>query len=190
MNNKGFAITTILYGIFLLFMMLLLATIGILSSYKHKVDILIDSNNGARDIVSVYDEGSYLMTIEGRSYYKTNPGAAMIAYVYDGAYTGPLLISTDPSAVVYSTDCTIPECKAECSYNGTKNQTECNIDSATNYVVHNGTNYYYSSSLLWMFGNQGLSNDKFNWPKYTNMSSRDSTNKFLEEKVKYIINAS
>jgi hypothetical protein len=37
MNNKGFAITTVLYGTFLLFIMLLVAMLGILSNYKKKI---------------------------------------------------------------------------------------------------------------------------------------------------------
>lgn len=56
MNNKGFAITTILYGTLILFLMLLLSMLSILSTYKDRLDILIESNNGARDIInSVYD---------------------------------------------------------------------------------------------------------------------------------------
>ena len=56
MNNKGFAITTILYGTLILFLMLLLSMLGLLSIYKDRLEILIDSNNGARDIInSVYE---------------------------------------------------------------------------------------------------------------------------------------
>lgn len=56
MNNKGFAITTILYGTLILFLMLLLSMLGILSTYKDRLEILIDSNNGARDIInSIYE---------------------------------------------------------------------------------------------------------------------------------------
>ena len=51
MNNKGFAITTILYGTMVLFLMLLLAMLGILSTYKDKLEILIEHNNGARAII-------------------------------------------------------------------------------------------------------------------------------------------
>ena len=57
MNNKGFAITTILYGTLILFLMLLLSMLSILSTYKDRLEILIDSNNGARDIInSIYNE--------------------------------------------------------------------------------------------------------------------------------------
>ena len=52
MNNKGFAITTILYGTLILFLMLLLSMLSILSTYKDRLDILIESNNGARDIIN------------------------------------------------------------------------------------------------------------------------------------------
>ena len=51
MNNKGFAITTILYGILVLFCILLVSMLGILSSYKKTQDILVDSINGTRDIL-------------------------------------------------------------------------------------------------------------------------------------------
>ena len=52
MNNKGFASSTMLYGTFILFLMLMLAMLGILNTFKDNMDILIDGNNGARDIVS------------------------------------------------------------------------------------------------------------------------------------------
>lgn len=52
MNNKGFAITTILYGILILFLMLLVSMLGILSSYQDRMELLIESNNGARDIIN------------------------------------------------------------------------------------------------------------------------------------------
>ncbi len=51
LNNRGFAITTILYGTMLLFMFLLLAMLGILASYSDNLDLLINENNGARDII-------------------------------------------------------------------------------------------------------------------------------------------
>ena len=52
MNNKGFAITTILYGVLILFLLLLVSMLGILSTYKSRLGLLVDSNNGARDIVN------------------------------------------------------------------------------------------------------------------------------------------
>lgn len=52
MNNKGFAITTILYGTLILFLMLILSMLGILSTYNDRLEMLIENNNGARDIVN------------------------------------------------------------------------------------------------------------------------------------------
>lgn len=59
MNNKGFAITTILYGTMILFLMLILAMLGILSSYKDKMDLLIESENGARNIINGFSGAMY-----------------------------------------------------------------------------------------------------------------------------------
>lgn len=52
MNNKGFAITTILYGTMVLFLMLFVSMLGILSTYKDRLEMLIENNNGARDIIT------------------------------------------------------------------------------------------------------------------------------------------
>ena len=52
MNNKGFAITTILYGTMVLFLLLLLSMLAILSTYKDRLEILIENANGARDIIN------------------------------------------------------------------------------------------------------------------------------------------
>ena len=52
MNNKGFAITTILYGTLVLFLMLLLSLLGILTSYKDRLGMLIDNENAARKIIA------------------------------------------------------------------------------------------------------------------------------------------
>ena len=51
MNNKGFAITTILYGTLILFLMLLLSMLKILSTYSDRLEMLIENNNGARCII-------------------------------------------------------------------------------------------------------------------------------------------
>ena len=52
MNNKGFAITTILYGLLIVFLMLLVSMLGILNSYKDRLEMLIENTNGARDIIN------------------------------------------------------------------------------------------------------------------------------------------
>lgn len=52
MNNKGFAITTILYGVMVLFCLLLVSLLGILSSYRKTQERLVEANNGARDVIN------------------------------------------------------------------------------------------------------------------------------------------
>lgn len=53
LNNKGFAITTILYGTLILFMLLFVSLLGILSQYRKNLEKLTESNNGTRDIVTM-----------------------------------------------------------------------------------------------------------------------------------------
>ena len=53
LDNKGFAITTILYGTLILFILLLLSLLGILSQYKNNLDKLINEGKGARSIVTM-----------------------------------------------------------------------------------------------------------------------------------------
>ena len=53
MNNKGFAITTILYGLLILFCMLLISLLGILSTYKNNMEKLIENTNGASGILRI-----------------------------------------------------------------------------------------------------------------------------------------
>ena len=53
MNNKGFAITTILYGTLILFILLFFSLLGILSQYKSNLEKLVESTNGARGIVTL-----------------------------------------------------------------------------------------------------------------------------------------
>lgn len=53
LNNRGFAITTILYGVLLIFIFLLLSMLGILGSYRDNLEKLIDNTNGSRDIIQI-----------------------------------------------------------------------------------------------------------------------------------------
>ncbi len=53
MNNKGFAITTILYGSLVLFCLLLVSLLGILSMFRSNLQLLIENGNGARKIATV-----------------------------------------------------------------------------------------------------------------------------------------
>ena len=53
MNNKGFAITTVLYGTLILFCLLLVSMLGILSTYKNNLDKLINASNGTRNLIKM-----------------------------------------------------------------------------------------------------------------------------------------
>lgn len=53
LNNKGFAITTILFGTMLLFMLLLAALLSILSVYRKNMELLTDGVNGIRDKIEM-----------------------------------------------------------------------------------------------------------------------------------------
>ncbi len=53
MNNKGFAITTILYGTMILFCLLLVSLLGILSTFRSNLKLLVDASHGAREIVTI-----------------------------------------------------------------------------------------------------------------------------------------
>ena len=59
LNNKGFAITTILYGTLILFLMLMLSMLEILSTYKDRLEMLIENANGARDIINYNNIGYF-----------------------------------------------------------------------------------------------------------------------------------
>lgn len=168
MNNKGFAITTILYGTFLLFMMLLLVMLSILSRYKDNIAILMDNVNGARDIVDVYDKDSHFMTIEGTKYYKLKDGIAIMALVYDNESkcTGPVLISKNKDAVAYYTS------------------SGENYES-TLYVNYGGDKYYYSTGDInaWECGNNYSDTHIYKWTKKENMTLEAAVIEILNEKV-------
>ena len=53
MNNKGFAITTILFGLLILFIMLIFSLLGILSMYRENLKMLIEKDSGSREIITI-----------------------------------------------------------------------------------------------------------------------------------------
>lgn len=77
MNNKGFAITTILYGILILFILLFVSLLALLSQYKYNLEILIEKNNGTRDIITMKKD-TLNINVDGyageRGYYNINNG--------------------------------------------------------------------------------------------------------------------
>ena len=75
MNNRGFAITTVLYGLLILFLLIVVSTLRILSSQREMFDMLIDETSGARDIVKLntiepFQEGNTTEVTEERALYK------------------------------------------------------------------------------------------------------------------------
>lgn len=90
MNNKGFAITTILYGVLILFLMLLVSMLGILSTYKDRLELLIESNNGARDIINYRDIGYWDPSVtsgnSGRMTYTINNEVVTVTAIQDNGY--------------------------------------------------------------------------------------------------------
>lgn len=59
MNNKGFAITVILYGLLIMFCLLMVSLLGILSTYRGNLEKLIENANGSRDIVTMEPNTDY-----------------------------------------------------------------------------------------------------------------------------------
>ena len=60
LNNKGFAITTALYGIMVLFLLLTVSSLGMMGTYKARLDKLTDESDC---IVTIECEGTYSVSI-------------------------------------------------------------------------------------------------------------------------------
>lgn len=153
LNNKGFAITTILYGTLILFLLLIVSSLGILSTYKLRMDKLINANNGARSIINgeyTVTNGEYTVTIR----YKTNGGTItkntdvwssdsegliykngkIFEHVYnynDSLYEDGLQNWNDPDNLFLENE----ECKEECKVIETKEWVclEGDCDNNTTY---------------------------------------------------------
>lgn len=54
LDNKGFAITTILFGTMILFLLLLVSLLGILSTYRKNLQKLMEHDAGSRDKITYY----------------------------------------------------------------------------------------------------------------------------------------
>lgn len=72
MNNKGFAITTILYGALILFILLFVSLMGILATYKGNLEKLVENTNGARDKVTIKPSSEPFETVSKRGLYCDN----------------------------------------------------------------------------------------------------------------------
>lgn len=83
LNNKGFAITTILYGTLILFLLLFASLLGILSQYRKNLDKLIEGSNGTRDIVTMIPKEVAINTpIVERGIYEIKDGTITICTKY------------------------------------------------------------------------------------------------------------
>ena len=78
MNNKGFAITSIIYAILVLFLMVLLSMLAILSNQKNMSEDLIDGESGARSITNLEKIDITKELLSGKY---TIPKTAMYYYI-------------------------------------------------------------------------------------------------------------
>ena len=91
MNNKGFAITSIIYAILVLFLMVLLSMLAILSNQKNMSEDLIDGESGARsitnlekiDITKELSSGKYTIPKTAMYYYIASDSQCKF-YAYKG----------------------------------------------------------------------------------------------------------
>ena len=109
-------------------------------------------------------KNSLIATISGRKFYKTNAGAALVAYVDDGTYTGPLLVSEDASAVEY--------------YSPDHTSCKDGFTSAGSFT-YDGKTFYYSAGSCWMAGSQNDTSG-LGRTKYTVTSSGNTGNSAKE----------
>ena len=91
MNNKGFAITTILYGLLILFCFLLVSLLGILSTYRGNQEKLIENENGSRDAITMVCE-EYNGTFND---FKNSGNAKRGLYKFSGETTCTYVSSSD-----------------------------------------------------------------------------------------------
>ncbi len=83
MNNRGFAITTIIFGTMVLFCLLLVSLLSILSVYKTNMEKLIDSDNGTRKIITMKANKSYA-SIDALRADSNNPGRGLYCFTSNG----------------------------------------------------------------------------------------------------------
>lgn len=83
LDNRGFAITTVLYGTLILFLMLLTSMLGILSTHRVRMEKLIEEDNGARDIINGTSSVSYRWYITCTCRYATSGTQTQTKPYYD-----------------------------------------------------------------------------------------------------------
>ncbi|MCQ2496171.1 MAG: leucine-rich repeat protein [Lachnospiraceae bacterium] len=84
----------------------------------------------------VSEAGTLLATISGRTFTKVNDGDAVVGYMYNGTYSGPVVVSYESAeAVTYTTN-----------YGN-------NVFNSIKTIEHMGRTWYVGSDQYWMYGN-------------------------------------
>jgi len=78
LNNKGFAITSVLYGLLILFVLLVGTYLTILSSKKNRVDNLLSDFDKNNSYTNIY-----------------TPTSTSITFPYKATYTGKYIFGTE-----------------------------------------------------------------------------------------------
>lgn len=162
-NNRGFAVTAMVYGMMTIASLIMFLTLDVMSSNKNIsrefADDVEDELNKCsyyqgtcydwheehgRSYMVVSDAKKELLYTNSRSYTKSRGGSAIVALVkYTGGdgrtYLGPLLVGTAKENVYFRT---------------TYDNLECTGN--VNSFVYKGVTYYYSSNYNYMEDRGGL----------------------------------
>ncbi|MBR7091187.1 MAG: hypothetical protein IKC79_01900, partial [Clostridia bacterium] len=107
-------------------------------------DTIVGINATTRNVIAGR-ASSTICKIYGRTFTKNNDEFALCGYIYNGKYTGPLLVGRTADSVAYKQ---------------THDTTLCTYAGKTTYA---GYEWYYSSAGYWMEGNY---NDEANLNRY------------------------
>ena len=105
LDNKGFAITTIIYGMLILFMFLLLSVLGMLSGYLKNINILMDSVDGVRESATIEPICVVGSPLEMRNTYTVN-----------GEYNREKCLQIFQSGLYCFDSTSVYECSRNCYY--------------------------------------------------------------------------
>lgn len=125
LNNKGFAITTIIYGTLVIFLLLLASLLGILSTHKVRLQKLKEKTIEIIDPIKLECKINAVPSGEtiGDGYYSTmtltiNSNKSNVTYKLDGKNVSEItLSSTKTGTVTYSGTIEKDDEKATCSIN-------------------------------------------------------------------------
>ena len=119
--------------------------------------------------VKYYDNANYIndadgviVTLSGRNYYKKYSEPALVGYLYNDSYTGPLLVGLTANSVAYYTS-----------------SDTSNILTSSGSFDYNGVTYYYSSTGAWMAGDVTDESGLANRIKYSSISIEEAARQLL-----------